>query len=88
MKATVKEIQVCGGRLLSTLEGACREYLNCLDQREVENVDREKLSFTIITPSGSTKHITIRQEDDGVVAYGDFEGLPDFLDYAREVEGE
>lgn len=84
MKATVKEIQVCGGRLFATLEGACREYLDCLDQ----NIDREKLHFTVIMPDKSVKGITIRQEADGLVAYGDFDGLPNMLDYAREVEGE
>ena len=80
MIANVDEIQVCGGRLFNNLEEACRDYLQCLK----EGIDREKLRFTIILPTGKVKSITIRQEDEQVVAYGDFEGLPSFLDYAKE----
>ena len=46
---------------------------------------RAKLNFTIKLPDGTIKSITIRDEDDQTVAYGDFEGLPDFLDYSKEV---
>ena len=83
MVATVSEIQVCGGRLFNNLEEACRDYLQCL----AEGIDREKLNFSIALPNGELKHITIRQEEKRVVAYGDFEGLPSFLEYAREVTG-
>ena len=81
MVAIVNEIQVCGGRLFTNLEDACQDYLRCL----ADGIDREKLNFSITLPSGKIKHITIRQKDERVVAYGDFEGLPNALDYAREV---
>ena len=84
MVAKVKEIQVCGGRLFNNLEEACKNYLQCLS----EGIDREKLHFTIILPNGKVKSVTIRQEDDQVVAYGDFEGLSNVLDYAKEVLGQ
>ena len=84
MGAIVDEIQVCGGRLFNNLEKACIDYLKCL----ADGVDREKLNFRITLPNGDIKHITIRQEDDAIVAYGDFEGLPNAFDYAREVWGE
>lgn len=76
----VIQIQVCGGKLCPTLETACQEYLECL----MNDVDREKISFTIVLGKGQTKHITIRQESNRVVAYGDFEGLPNFLEYAQQ----
>lgn len=81
MKAIVTEIQVCGGRIFNNLEEACKDYLQCLK----EGIDREKLNFSITLPNGEIKHITIRQEDGQIVAYGDFQGLPSFLDYAKEV---
>lgn len=81
MKATVRGIQVCGGRIFDNLEEACRDYLQCLE----EGIDREKLNFTIVLPDNEIKYITIRQEENKVVAYGDFNGLPSALDYAREV---
>lgn len=80
MKAIVFEIQVCGGRLFNDLESACQDYLQCLK----DGIDREKIHFSIRLPNGERKGITIRQEDGNVVAYGDFAGLPDALDYARE----
>ena len=81
MIATVRDIQVCGGRIFSNLEDAVRDYLKCLD----DGIDREKLNFSILLPNGETKHITIRQEDNQIVAYGDFDGLPNALSYAREI---
>jgi len=50
-----------------------------------ENVKRTKIHFTIQCPDGKVRFITIRDEDGGTVAYGDFEGLPSFLDYAKDV---
>ena len=79
----VIQIQVCGGRLFANLEDACRNYLECLEQ----GIDREKLHFSIQLPSGKLKGITIRQEAGRVVAYGDFEGLPNAFDYSLEVMG-
>ena len=83
MKAIVKEIQVGGGSICHSLEDACREYVLM-----VRNVDgyRAKICFVIQLPNGETKQITIRDEDSETVAYGNFEGLPGMLDYAKEVE--
>ena len=81
--ARVKEIQVCGIRTFTNIVDACDDYLNCLEQ----GTDREKMNFLVELPDGQVKHITFRQEDDGIVAYGDFEGLPSFLDYAQGVTG-
>jgi len=77
MKAKVLEIQVGGGRIFKTLLDACLEYPNC---------ERSKMHFYIELPDGSRRAITIRDEDEEVVAYGDFEGLPSALDYAREIQ--
>jgi len=46
---------------------------------------RSKMNFAIKLPDGKVKYITIRDEDEETVAYGDFEGLPSALDYAKEV---
>ena len=78
--AKVKEIQICGGKISTSLYKACKEYVKVIDEGWI---DREKLSFTIILPSKEVKHITIRQEDDGMLAYGDFEGLPNFLEWSQ-----
>ena len=80
--ATVREIQVCGGRVCNNLEVACEEYLRCLR----EGTDREKINFLIILSNGEHKSITIRQEDERVVAYGNFEGLPNALEWAQGKE--
>lgn len=83
-KAVVTEIQVCGGRVVTTLYDACLEYIG----RVSDGVSRKKLNFDILLPDGSRKHITIRQEDGELVAYGNFEGLPSMLDYAQMLRGE
>jgi len=67
MIPVVKEIQVCGGRLFNNLEEACKDYLRCLEV----GTDRKKFNFTIVLPNGEVKHITIKQENDQMVAYGD-----------------
>ena len=81
--AKVKEIQVCGGKFFDHLYYACVDYIKCRN----EGVDREKLNFTVTLDSGETKHITFRQEDDGVHVYGDFEGMPNFLQWSQRVLG-
>ena len=81
--ATVKEIQVCGGRIFTMLSDACLDYIQCI----ARGTDREKIHFAVVLADGQVKHITFRQEDEGVVVYGDFEGLPSFFDYAQEVTG-
>jgi len=81
MKAIVKEIQVGGCYLAESLEDACAQY-------GYYRPDRTKIIFVIELPSGEIKQITIRDEDNETVAYGNFEGLPSFLDYAKEVSDE
>lgn len=81
-KAVVKEIQVGGYKCVHSLEVACKSYC---DMVEKEEGYRAKLIFVIKLPNGEIKQITIRDEDNQTVAYGDFEGLPGFLDYAKEV---
>ena len=80
--AMVKEIQVCGRKVHEMLSEACLDYLECI----ANGTDREKISFVVILANGETKHITIRQEDNRVVAYGDFDGLPNALEYAQGKE--
>jgi len=80
--AKVKEIQVCGGKLFYSLYDACQDYIECVDN----GIDREKFNFSITLSSGEVKHITIRETDEGLVAYGDFEGLPNALEWAQGKE--
>ena len=79
----VKEIQICGSKITQNLEDACIDYLRCL----ATGTDREKLSFSILLPDGTHRHITIRQMNDEVVAYGDFDGLPDALEFSQIIQG-
>jgi hypothetical protein len=79
--AKVKEIQVCGGRITTMLSDACLNYIEDIAQ----GTDRAKLNFSIVLDDGTTKHITFRQEDDGIHVYGDFEGMPDALEWANRV---
>lgn len=81
MKAIVKEIQVCGWDFASSLEDACEKYSRISNNYKEF---RPKIIFVIELPNGETKQITIRDEEEETVAYGDFEGLPDFLDYAKD----
>ena len=85
MGATVIEIQVGSSKIVHSLKEACEEYLKILKATEFSLP--AKIHFLVKLPSGVEKTITIREEDTGVVAYGSFEGLPSFLDYAKEVEG-
>ena len=80
--AKLNSIQVCGVRLFDNLYDACRNYILTVE----EGIDREKLNFSIQLANGQTKHITIRQEENGVIAYGDFEGLPNALEWAQGKE--
>ena len=79
MKAQVIEIQVGGGKLCYSLAEACEAYPFEL---------RSKIYFLIELPNGDRKQITIRDEDAETVAYGDFKGLPSFMDYAKEIAEE
>lgn len=86
MEAIVREIQIGGGRIVDSLEAACREYIRMVDNSG-EDGYRAKLCFILELPIGEVKQITIRDTDSQTVAYGDFGGLPSFLDYAKkEVE--
>lgn len=85
MKAIVIEIQVGGGQICDSLEDAADTFK---DMTDYDQAPRTKMHFTIRLPTGEVKTITIRDEDDGTVAYGNFEGLPSFLDYAKEVNNE
>jgi len=80
--AIVNEIQVCGGKCHKMLSEACLDYLESI----VRGTDRSKMHFTITLSNGEVKAITIRQEDDRVIAYGDFEGLPSALEWAQGKE--
>ena len=78
--AKVIEIQICGGKIATTLKDACEEFLSCVDE-----TDREKIHFTIRLNDGTTKAITFRQMGDGVHVYGDFKGMKNALNWAREL---
>lgn len=79
MKAKVIEIQVGGGTIHQSLLAACLEY---------PSGERTKVNFLVELPSGELKSITIRDEEKETVAYGDFEGLPSFLDYTKDEKKE
>ena len=81
MKAIVKEIQVGGFYGAKSLEDACARYSS-------QEPMRSKIIFLIKCTDGELRQITIRDEDDQTVAYGNFEGLPSFLEYAKEEVGE
>lgn len=82
-KAVVTHIQVGGGVYANSLEEACVEFLGMVSS---SSGYRAKINFTIKLPDGTIKTITIRDEDEETVAYGDFAGLPDFLEYSREIQ--
>ena len=77
MLAKVREIQVNGYYICRNIRDACKKLL-------ADDGSLEKLNIAVILKDGSVKHLTIRQEDDCIYAYGDFAGLPDFLEYAQE----
>ena len=81
MMATVKEIQINGGRIVNNLADACVEYLV-----KLETTDRMKMNFSILLASGEVKSIPIRQEENEIVAYGDFAELPNALEWAQGKE--
>ena len=78
--AKLREVQVCGCRVFDNLEEACSDYLHCL----ANDIDREKLNFAVELDDGTVKHITFRETEDGVEVYGDFEGMPDALEWAQK----
>lgn len=79
----VTEIQVADGLIAHSLGQACQEYIKQLDSGEPT---RAKIHFSIKDKNGKYRAITIRDDDDlGTVAYGDFYGLSDFLEYAEKV---
>lgn len=78
MKAVVKEIQINGGLIVSDLDSAVKR---------LSYEGPQKIHFCIEMPDGSLKGISFRQEGQEVLAYGDFEGLPDFIDVVEAVSG-
>lgn len=80
-KAIVVDIQVGGYLQAKSLEQACARLIN-------NEGSRTKINFAIKLPNGEVKTITIRDEDDETVAYGDFDGLPSMLDYAQALHEE
>jgi len=81
--AEIEEIQVCGGHVHQHLYSVCLDYIACVDGK----IDREKINFAVALDDGSVKHITFRETDDGVQVYGDFEGMPNALEWAKRVFG-
>lgn len=81
----VTSIQVAGGAVVQTLEEACREYIKLVDSTDIV---RTKINFAIRTKDGGKKYVTIRDEDNETIAYGDFEGLSSFFDYAGMITPE
>jgi hypothetical protein len=76
--AIVTDIQVGGAMMCGSLEEACKE---------IKRGGSIKIHFSILLPNGAQRTITIRDEDDRTVVYGNlWEALPDFLDYAKEVK--
>ena len=85
-KAIVSSIQVGGIYNVDSLEKACRQYIEMVEIAS-DGGYRAKIQFIIKLPNNEVKMITIRDEDTETVAYGDFEGLPSFLEYSKEVLG-
>lgn len=77
--AQVRELQVCGGHIYNKLYEACQDYIGCVDS----GIDREKLNFAVELDDFTVKHITFRETGDGLEVYGDFEGMPDALEWAQ-----
>lgn len=76
-RAMIKSIQVGGWHNCHSLRDACEEYLESCEKE----TSRDKICFIIDTEQGQ-KQITIRQEEKGMVAYGDFSELPSFIEYS------
>ena len=81
-KAVVREIQIGGLTVVNTPQFS--DLVKAFDWDSTEIIPM-KVAFTITLPNGRTKHLTIRQETDCMIVYGDFDGLPSFLDYAQSV---
>jgi hypothetical protein len=79
MVAEVIEIQIGGLTIVNNLFDACKELIH-----QKKSPLPVKINFTIKLPNGEIKTITVRDENSGTVAYGDFVGLPSFLEYAHE----
>ena len=80
----VKSIQVGGHTNTGSLAEACRAFYGGLYDGTLV---RHKIIFVIETDLGY-RQITIRDEGDTTVAYGDFEGLQSFYEYALETARE
>lgn len=85
-KAIVKEIQVGGYNCHKSLYESCKDYVDSMEKSNC--LMRPKMIFVIELPNGDIKQITIRDEETQAVAYGDFDGLPDFLEYSKIIDEE
>jgi hypothetical protein len=75
-KAIVEVVQVGGWHECDTLQEVCESYL------AIGEGGRDKICFVIRLDNGEIRQITVRQEDNEMVAYGDFSELPSFIEYA------
>ena len=80
--AVVKSIQVGGAVDVSSLRSMCSALVEILEEG-----GPIKIYFGILLPNGEERSITIRDDEGQTYAYGDFEGLPSFLDFAQEITG-
>jgi len=76
----VVSIQIGGITIANSLLDACLRYIH-------DNPPRSKISFIIRDNNGELKSLTIRDMDKGTVAYGNFDGIQDFLEFAQEEVG-
>ncbi len=79
MVAVVTEIQTGGVYNTTSLDDAIKVYHH--DGKH--NMSIAKINFSIQLPDGTKRSITVRQEKDRVVAYGNFDGLESFIEYAE-----
>ncbi len=80
--AKVHSIQVCGLDYYNNLEDACLDYVNH-SINETPDSPPMKIHFAIDLDDGTTKSITFRHEGKTLHVYGDFEGIPDFLEWSK-----
>ena len=76
----VVSIQIGGAILANNLEDACREFVRSSQDYNLPF----KIRFSIRTNDG-VKYITIRDDLNKTYAYGNFEGLQNFLEFSQEI---
>ena len=80
--AKVVEMQVDGIEPCFSLKDACATLTEWEKRQGEEGPTLTKIHFLLVLPNGEQKSITIRDDGKETVAYGDFEGLGTFLDFA------